>query len=270
MAANTTHGRRLEGFGDVGGAFHQGLDGGAHGTGAEPKGRTLDAEYRAQPAGGVQHRGGDGVQVLLALTDCLRPAALGDLVDLGRQRGAVNDGLLGVDDQVAVGQGAAPGQEDLPGGGGVRDAVAADLRDAAHRAAALHEVDGEQVVLAGQGQRGGLPGELGQLLQVRAGHRADVQALPGRAGQLQNPHAEPVPTAGRHVLHQPGGGERGQQPGDAADVDPGASGDLVGAQLGARLGQRVEYVHGPLDGTDLASGWPTGARHSKVPYNIWT
>jgi len=50
-----------------------------------------------------------------------------------------------------------------------------DLGEATYRPGALHEVDGEDVVLTGQGQGDGLAAEFGQLLEQRTGHRTQVE-----------------------------------------------------------------------------------------------
>ena len=87
-----------------------------------------------------------------------------------------------------------------------------DLGEATYRPGALHEVDGEDVVLTGQGQGDGLAAEFGQLLEQRTGHRMQVEVLTCGTGQLQDPYAKAVPTGGGQVLHQAGVGQCREQP----------------------------------------------------------
>jgi hypothetical protein len=66
------------------------------------------------------------------------------------------------------------------------------------------------------------------------------------------------------MVDQPATGERGENPGDRADVDPGPAGDLVGAQLGPRRREFVEDGDRTLDRSDLAGGWPASSCHGTI------
>ena len=66
-------------------------------------------------------------------------------------------------------------EQHLPGRGRVRDARAAELRDALHDGRALHEVDRDRVVLTRNRQRRRLARLRDERLQVRPGERAQVE-----------------------------------------------------------------------------------------------
>src|SRR6266496_2565844 len=167
----------LQRRGDQRRPVEQQLDGGAHRPRAEPDRRALYPQNRREPARPVMDRRGYRVQVLLALAQGLRPAALPDLRYLDVEYGAVHGGPVRERGQLAGPELAAVSQEYLAHRGRVRDARAAHLGYAPHGQPALHEIESERLVLAGNRQRHGLPDQLAEFLQVVPGKGADVESL---------------------------------------------------------------------------------------------
>src|SRR5215813_8129230 len=99
---------------------------------------------------------------------------------------------------------------------------------------------------------------------MRPGQGADVQSLTGRGGQSHDADAEAVAPCRWQVLHQPAARQRRQYPRDAADVDPGAPRDLVGAKLGLRLSEDIENGDRTLDGSNMAGSGLSGSGHGSM------
>jgi len=160
------------------------------------------------------------------------------------------------------------GEEDLAHRGRVRGAGPPHLRDAAHGQRALHVVERDRLVPTRHRQRDRLLHLACQLRQVRVGEGADVQPFARGVRQPDDPHAQAVAPGGGYVLDQAAAHERGQDPGDRADVDAGAPGDLVGAQLSPGAGELAQDRDRPLHGGDLAGGWLTCSGHCMIPVDM--
>jgi hypothetical protein len=153
----------------------------------------------------------------------------------------------------------------LPVVGGVRDARPAEPRDALHRRRALDEVDGHRVALPRRRERRGLPGRLDERLEMRPRDLAEVEAGEDDVPELEQPQPEPVAPRVLHVLDEAPRDEGGEQPRDAAGVDARPAGDLVGAELGVRLGERVQDAERPLHGADEPDRWLSSSGHEFRP-----
>ena len=140
-----------------------------------------------------------------------RPAELANAADLRRERLRVGDGARRVRAERAVGKLSAREREhDLPGRGRVRDRGAAEPRDRLHVVAPRHEVDGDRVLVAGDGERRGLAGRLHELDEVRPRDLTHVEPREQRVREMDDPEAEPVAPVRAHPLDEPGGGERAE------------------------------------------------------------
>ena len=136
----------------------------------------LQADDAGEPAFGGEHRGRDRVEVTLALAGGLCPALIADALDRGGQLARVGDRPRGEALEGAGGKRAASErQKDLPRRSGVRDAGPAESGDALDGLPALNEVDGDGVVLTGDGQRRGLARLSDEPFEVGAGQLAEVE-----------------------------------------------------------------------------------------------
>jgi hypothetical protein len=111
---------------------------------------------------------------------------------------------------------------------------------------------------------------------VGPGQLAQVEASEHRVPQLEQAEAEPVTAGAGNVLDEASVGERCEQPGHGARVDPGPSRDLVRSELdpparragsgSVRIVDRegIEHRDGALDRGDVTDGWLSGAGHGTL------
>src|SRR5207253_8578562 len=111
----------------------------------------------------------------------------------------------------------------------------------------------------GKGRR--LAARLDEGPKMRPGDLPEVEPGEDDVAELQQPKAQPVAPRVLDVLDQPACDERREQARGAARVDAGAAGYLVGAELGVRLGQRVEHAERALHRAHEPDRWLSGARH---------
>ena len=89
-------------------------------------------------------------------------------------------------------------------------------------------------------------------LQVRPRDLAEIEPAEHGIAELQKAEAEPVPPVRRHVLDEPRGGERREEPRDRARIDPRSPRDLVRPELRRAVRERIEDRECALDGRDMA------------------
>ena len=147
----------------------------------------------------------------------------------------------------------------------MRDARAPDARDALDERGALHEVDGDGLVLARGGERRRLAGRLGERDQVGPRDLAQVEAREHGVAELEQPEPEPVAAAVGDVLDEAGlrRASRAVARRCSALIPVRRAISFVPSS-GASVGERVEDGDRALDGGDVADGWLTGSRHGRV------
>ena len=182
-------------------------------------------------------------------------------LDLAGERRGIGDRARGVSRQRHLRErDVAEGEEHLPRRRRVPHARTPEPRDALQVAVGGHEVDGDGISVARDGECCRLTDLGHELLEVRAGDVAEVEPSQHRVGEPEHAHAEPVAAGRRYVLDEPQPGERPELTGDGAGADPRAAGQIGRAHL-ASVGQGVEDGDGANRGLDVAGGRLTGTGH---------
>ena len=121
----------------------------------------------------------------------------------------------------------------------------------------MGEIDGDCIVLPRGGQRRRLARLADECLEMRPREGTEIEPPEYGVAELDEAQREPVATRLRHMLHEPGRGQRREETRHRARVDTGSPRDLVGAELSA-VCKRIDHEERPLDGGDVTDGWLAG------------
>jgi hypothetical protein len=101
-------------------------------------------------------------------------------------------------------------------------------------------------------------------VEVRAGDLAQVEPREHGVSEVKQAKAEAVAAGRLDVLDETRRGQGREQARDGAGMEARAARQLVRAELGAAVGERVEQRDGPLDRGHPARGWLSRAGHASV------
>jgi hypothetical protein len=179
----------------------QKLDSAEPGPAIETPLGALETEDARQPAVSSKNRCGDCIQVALALAGRLRPAALTDPVHRGRELARIGDGPGSEAlETPARERNVAEGEKDLPRRGCMRNARAAETRNALNGRLALSKVHRDSLPLAGDRERRRFTGRLHQRFQMRSRELAQVEAREDDVPELEEPNAAASVASSRETL----------------------------------------------------------------------